>query len=257
VQAGTAFFAGADVGNVARGVVAQGGREGLAGHLADQTLARAHGLRAVGDDGLHQLVHGGVQRIGFDHLMQQAQMMSLCCIEALGGDEVAAYRALTDGTQHIGADGGGREAQLDFRQAEAHGKRAHGDVAGCDQAHATAVAVTLYAGNHRHRAAGNGPQHVGQAGGVGMVLVPAVAGHFAHPVQVGTGAKGLAVGTQHHHAQAGAGGELGEALRQLGNRGGIEGVAQRRAVQPYMADGAFMADLQVRHGGRPHMRKTP
>jgi hypothetical protein len=50
--------------------------------------------------------------IGFDHLVQQAQMMSLCRIEALGGDEVAACRALPDGTQHIGADGGGVRPSL-------------------------------------------------------------------------------------------------------------------------------------------------
>jgi hypothetical protein len=90
-----------------------------------------------------------------------------------------------------------------------------------------------------------------------VVLGPAVAGHLAHPVQVGAGAKRLAVRAQHHHAQTGSLPEFGEGVRQLGNRGGIEGVAQRRAVQPHMADGAFMADVQVRHGGRPHMRKTP
>jgi hypothetical protein len=51
------------------------------------------------------------------------------------------------------------------------------------------------------RAQVDGAQHLGQLQRIGLVFGVRVARHFLHPVQVGAGAEGGAIGRQHDGAQ--------------------------------------------------------
>mmetsp|Transcript_5899 Transcript_5899/g.14484 ORF Transcript_5899/g.14484 Transcript_5899/m.14484 type:complete len:245 (-) Transcript_5899:1458-2192(-) len=177
--------------------------------------------------------------------MHQAQPVRLGGVETLGRHEVAPRGLLAQGLHHIGPDGGGQQAELGLTEAEAGRVHRDDDVGTGHQAHAAGVDIALHAGDDRHRAAVDRPEHVGQPRGVGVVFGPAVASHGLHPVQVGAGAEGLALGREHDGAQLGVLAQRGERGRQFGDQHFVEGVADLGAVQRDAGDGALGRDGQA------------
>ncbi len=237
------LLAGADVGDATRGVVAQAGANVLAGHVLHEALAGLDRLGAVGPQGRHDALDLGIELAGRADLVDEAHAMGLGRIEALGGDEVAPGGLLAHRADHVGTDGARQQAELRLGQAEVHALGRHQHVAHRRQPHAAGIAVALDAADHRQGAAVDGPEHVREARGVGVVLLPGVVGHRAHPVQVGTGAEGLAVSAEHHGAQAGLLSERGEGQRQLGDGFVVECVAHLGAVEEHPGDGAVALDI--------------
>ena len=184
--------------------------------------------------------------------MHQAHGLGLAGAEALGGNKIAARGRSPHGPHHIGADGGGHQAQARLGQTKLHGRTGQAHIAHRGQAHATGVAVALQTPDDGHRALVQGPQHVGQALGIGAVLFPAVVGHRAHPVEVGTRAKSAAMRGQHHHPHLPIAGDGGKGLGQLGDHRVVERIAHLWPVEPDL--GALGAGAAYFYAGVFHER---
>jgi len=152
--------------------------------------------------------------------------------------------ALAHGGDHIGADGGCGQSELDLRQAKLGFLRRQRDVAGGDQAHAAGKGRPVHARDGRLFRHVDGVEHGGQRQGVGVVLPQAVAGHLFHPVQVGAGAERRAMTRQHHRAYALVRVCGLERLCQFRNHGFVEGVAHLRTVHPDHAYAVLCRKLQ-------------
>ena len=170
-------------------------------------------------------VHRCIERVGVHHLVHKTDAVRLGRAEALGRQKIAVRRPCAHGADHIGADGGGDQAQLHLAQAIGGGVHTDRHVAGRHQAHAAGKHIALHP---RHRGFGavvNGLQHGRELARVGDVLVAGVVGHAAHPVEVGTGTKGRALGGQHHRAHVVARAHRFKSGCELGNHLVVEGVA--------------------------------
>ena len=183
--------------------------------------------------------------------MDEAHLTSLRGAEALRSNEVAPRGLLAHGAHDVGADGGRQQAQARFAQAEVHALSRHQHVAARGQTHAAGIAVAVQPPHHRQRAAVDGPQHLRQAGGVGAVVFPAVAGHGLHPVQVSPRTEGLAMSAQHDDPHAWVLPQAAEGLGQLRDHAVIEGVADLGTVEEDLGDTAFDADVQGVHACFP------
>jgi hypothetical protein len=67
---------------------------------------------------LEPAVDNGIQPVGIDHLMHIADAMRLLRRKALAREKVAVRGPGTHGADHIGADGGGNQADLDLAEAK-------------------------------------------------------------------------------------------------------------------------------------------
>ncbi len=78
LHAFAALLAGADVGYRLDGVRDQGGRDVAACHIGHQAFAGPHRVWAGADQGAHPLIDGGIERIGTDDFMDEADAVCLC-----------------------------------------------------------------------------------------------------------------------------------------------------------------------------------
>ena len=82
--------------------------------------------------------------------------------EALGGDEVAPRRLLAHRAHDVRADRRRQQAEARFAEREVTRVGDDADVAHRGEAEAAGVAVAVDAADHRHRAAVDRPQHLGE-----------------------------------------------------------------------------------------------
>ena len=115
--------------------------------LADQGLGAGGSHRAGFEQQIDLALHGGIQRIGRHHLMQQADAQGFRGIENFGGGEIAARLSRTDGSDDIRRNHCGQQAQLAFGQAKFGIRHANSDITAGHQAHATAKRCPLYTGD--------------------------------------------------------------------------------------------------------------
>src|SRR3972149_1317620 len=112
------------VGGGARGSDARGGAgdhvlvDGAARHAAYQFLACRDCRRAGSKQVAEQGVDTGVEFRHGDDVVDQADAQRFGGAKAFGGKEVAPRMALAHGGDHIGADGGCGQPELDFGEAE-------------------------------------------------------------------------------------------------------------------------------------------
>src|SRR6185295_18857169 len=232
LDAFAAFGTDADVGDPPRRLGAQLRIDLAAGDVADELLARARRERRVGDDRIDDPAHDRVDRVGGADLVREAARLRLGGAEALGGDEPAPRRLLAHRADDVRADRRRQEAEpcLAEREGDALGDDA--DVAHRGDAQAAGVAVAVDARDHRHRAAVERPQHLGQTRRVGVVLLPRERRRLAHRAEIGAGAERLAAAADDDRAHAVVGGERSERRRQLADQRGVEGVPDLGAVEP-------------------------
>ena len=215
----------------ARGVGAQRRRDRLRTDFAHQALGRRERLRAAQQQRVDDLAHALVEFIGLNQFMDETEPVGLGGIEALGAQHIAARGLFAERADDIRADGGRDEAEPGFAQAELRIGRRDRDVAGGNQPHAARVHIAVHARDHRLRTLVDRVQHVGQAQGIGFVLVEGVAGHLLHPVEVGTGTKRRALRAEDHHAHLGIAVERDEGLVQGGDQSLVEGIAHLGTVE--------------------------
>ena len=127
-------------------------------------------------------LHGGIQRIGRHHLMQQADAQGFGGIEDFGGGEIAARLPRTDGIDDVRRNHRRQQAQLAFGQAKFSLRHADGDIATRHQAHTATKRRALHPGN---RGFGQLVQCAHQACQCQRILAIGVfagGGHAAHPI---------------------------------------------------------------------------
>ena len=178
--------------------------------------------------------------------MHKTDAVRLLGGKAFCGQKVALRSTRAHGADHVGADGGGDQADLHLREAKLGAVHTHGHVAGGHQAHAAGVHVALNAGDGRLGTLGDGLQHLRQLARVAQVLFVRVIGHGAHPVQIATGAKRGALSGQDHHTHIAALAHIDKGLVQLGDEIVVESVAHLGAVQGDARD--LMVDAQGQGG---------
>ena len=192
--------------------------------------------------------------------MCQAHCKRLFRAETFGGEEPAAGLRLADLRDHEGRDGGGREAEADFGEAELGAGPRNDEIRAGDEADSTAEHIAVGDADYRLRAIIYGRQHVGQPHRVGAVFGVAGGCLGAHPVGVGAGAEAGAVASQ----QDGADGRiapkllkcLGEAEDRLGGEGVVFfGAVERDGGQSVGASLHHKHDIS--HGIGAHIRNKP
>ena len=196
-------------------------------------------------------VDHGIQPIRIHHLVHIADAVCLLRRKALARQKVAVRRPRAHGAQHIRADGGRDKADLHLAQAKACGIHRHRHVAASHQAHATGINIALHARNRGLGAFVDGAQHLGQQTGVHAVFIAGVIGHAAHPVQIGTRAKGRTFGRQHHGTYIGALTHLVKGGGNFGNAGIAEGVANLGLGQRDAGNATIHGQGQSGHGLSP------
>src|SRR5439155_14120821 len=138
---------GADLGDPPCGVGAQRIVDRPAGNVAHQVLDAGVGGSGAGEQLLPQLTDECVQLSGRHYGGEQADAQRLGGVEYLGAEEIAARGARPDSTQHIGADGRGREPELRFGEGKLRLRRADRDVAGRDESRAAGERWPVHARN--------------------------------------------------------------------------------------------------------------
>ena len=177
--------------------------------------------------------------------------MRLLRRKALAREKVAVRSPGTHGADHIGADGGGNQADLDLAEAKARRVGRHRHIAAGHQAHAARIDIALHTRNRGFGAFVDDAQHLGQQARIDAVLVARVIGHAAHPVQVRARAECGSFGGQHHGAHIGTLADLNEGGGDLGNRRIAEGVANGGLSQRDAGDAAVHGQSQSSHGLSP------
>ena len=182
-----------------RGQLVGGGQPQLA-LLVKQRLAHGHGHARLGDDAGHQALDLGVQFAGVHHAVHQALRQRL-----LSADEVPRHQHLKGllgaDIAHQGHAGCAAEQPVvDAAGGKACLAHRHRQIALRHQLTAGCRGDAMHARDHRHRQLGDA--HHQAAATPEQVLVIGELGPLAHFLQVVAGAKGLAVGRQHHGAQA-------------------------------------------------------
>ena len=211
---------------------------------ADQLFGGRLRQRPTLQQGLHHLLHFGVELFRRHHFMDQTQSACALCIDALGRLEETVTLPCTDGAHHIGTDGGGDDAELDFGGGKHRLGRSDGDVARSREARAAAQGRTLHAGDGRLFHLGQHAQHAGQGAGVAQVVVHTVLRGALHPVQVSARRKTLAATGQHDHAHAVVGIQRFACGREFCDQGFVKGVVHIGAVHPHGGNAVFDLDFK-------------
>ena len=157
------------------------------------------------------------------------------------------------GANHIGADGGGNQANLDFAQAKACGIHSHCHIAAGHQPHAAGIHIALHPRNGGLGAFVDDAKHLSQQACIHAVLVAGVIGHAAHPVQIGTCAESRAFSGQHDGAHIRAVTGVAKGGSQLGNHFIAEGVANLGLGQRDAGNAATHGQSQSSHDWSPFM----
>ena len=144
-------------------------------------------------------------------------------IEALAGDEVATGRALADLAEHVGRDHGGGDPELDLGEPEHRSLVGERDVGRRDEARPAADRMPLDDGDHRRGTRVDRVEHAAQRVGVGDILVVGERDRLPHPFDVGTRTEARALADENDRPSLA---DVDERLRQLGDRGRVEGVAR-------------------------------
>ena len=172
--------------------------------------------------------------------MHQAQLTRTQGVDPLGRLEVAVTLARTNGPNHIGADGGRDDAELDFGSGEHRLGRRHRNVASSGEAGAAAQRRALHPGNRRLFHFGQHAQHAGQRARVTQVVFHAVLRGTFHPVQISPRREAFAAPGEYDHAHAGVGIERFASCSEFGDQGFVKSVVDIRAVHPHSGDAVVL-----------------
>ena len=194
---------------------------------------------------LSQLTDERVQLRGWHDGGQQADAQRFRGVEYLGSEEVAARGARPNGAQHVRTDGGGREAELRFRETELRLRRADRDVAGRDEPRATGESGSMHARDGRFIQPVERRQHVSERARIAQVLFVAVARHALHPVEIRAGTERRAVAGQHDYTDIRIGVELGTGFRKRRDQRVVEGIAHLGPVERHPGDAVLALHADV------------
>src|SRR5579862_190444 len=140
-----AFRRDADFRDALRRVGDHGVVGGTRGHGADQVLDLGVSLAPAEHEVAEQRIDRAVEFFRRGNIRQQAHAIGLAGVDYFPCEKVAPREALAHGANHVGADGGGGEAESHLGEAELRVLRADRDVAGRDQADAAGIGGAVHA----------------------------------------------------------------------------------------------------------------
>ncbi len=157
-----------------------------------------------------------------------------------------------DGIDHVGGDRGGGDADANFGDAELGVRGGEGDVDAADDADAAAEAGAVDEGDRGFRKLVQKLHRPGGGDGGGVVLGRGVMGDFTEPSYVGTGLEVPAGALDDETADGGVFCQVGQALDQGVQHGGIVRIADLGAVEGDGGDAACVG--REEDGGLDHRR---
>ena len=166
-----------------------------------------------------------------DHFVHQFESLGFGSRKSSPRKHQFACRSHAATLHHERRNGGRRDAQLHFGKGKFRVDLGNHDVGGCRNAVATANAGAVDIGNDRLVAEINGLEQIRKPFGIVEILVAAVGRHLLHVVQIGAGAKRLAISFNNNDTDVVATVQPTENLGKFGNHGGIHGVAHFRTIQ--------------------------
>ncbi|MOA05262.1 hypothetical protein D3C78_1248540 [compost metagenome] len=193
------------------------------------------------------MLHGRLQRFGFDHAVEQALVQRRGRVHEIAREQ-QLHGLLDRQVAHQGHAGRGAEQAVADAAGGKTGRAAgHGQVALRDQLAAGRRGHALHLGDHRHRQLLQ-TQHQPAAPGKQRLVAGqvAVGRHF---LEVMAGAERLALRSQHQHPRASVGGHGVDGRLQGAEHGAAQGVEARRIVERQGDDAARIALYPHQGGG--------
>jgi hypothetical protein len=90
-------------------------------------------------------------------------------------------------------------------------------------------------------------EQMGQGAGIRHVLIVGIVRHAAHPVEIGPGAEGFAIGPQQHRADRRIAGGMMIGGREQGDEPIVEGIVHLRTIEGEGGNAVFMGNDEA-HG---------
>jgi hypothetical protein len=214
--------------------------DGSIGYRRYQLLRGRHGMGTVFQQLGDKHIGAFIEPIPGAYFVNQAETHGGARIEAFGAQEQATRLAGSDSLDDEGTDGGGDQAELDFRERKTRINTCYRDVTTGNQSDAAAKGVAVDDSQCWAREACELVEHVSDLARILQIFLFRVLGHAPHPIQIGAGGKALAAADDPYHPHMVVAGQLIQCFTESADEHIVERVVHIGAIENQRSDATFV-----------------